>query len=84
MTGYVIGGSGGGALKWIDYATAFSSTPTLSLDNASGKVYTYLYNSDAATFYRFIAADNSEDSFYSSFDGTNVSGLVVSKAQTIT
>lgn len=83
MTGYVIGGSGAASLKWIDYVTAFSSEPTLSLDNASGQVYSYLYNSGGTTLYRFIAADNSEDAFYTTFDGTNVSGLVVSKEQTI-
>jgi hypothetical protein len=71
----------GPAIKsWITYVTSYSSTPVFLQTISGGDVYTYKYNSDATTAYRFIASDNSLDAFYGSFDGSNLSDLLVTKA----
>jgi len=71
-----------GSAGWLTFATAFSSTPTLTATLVSGEVYTYLYNNDTFTLYRHITT--SSDTFYTDFDGTTLSGLVSSKQITIT
>ena len=50
---------------------------------ATGKVYTYSFIGN--TYYRFINSTKDsvgysiQDSFYTDFDGTNLSGLVVTR-----
>ena len=84
--GMIAGGPSGGAAvvnDWIKLTTSFSSTPTLNTALLGGSVYNYLYNSDTLTLFRYIAADGS-DKFFKNFDGTNLTNLIASKAQTIT
>jgi hypothetical protein len=72
-------------VDWMTLVRGYNTTPTLLATLASGEVYTYIYNSSPSniTYYRYIANDGSEDSFYSSFNGTIVSGLVASKSITL-
>ena len=69
-------------LSWITLATAFSSIPVLTASLVGGDVYTYDYNNDAVSYYRYITP--TADSFFTSFDGTNLSGLIADKQTTIT
>jgi len=75
-------GPTGDGLSWITLATAFSSIPVLTASLAGGDVYTYDYNNDAVSYYRYITP--TADSFFTSFDGTNLSGLIADKQTTIT
>jgi hypothetical protein len=72
-------------VDWMTLVRGYNTTPILLATIASGDVYTYVYNSSPSniTYYRYIANDGSEDSFYSSFNGTIVSGLVASKSITL-
>ncbi|MHA1904697.1 MAG: hypothetical protein ACW968_11610 [Candidatus Thorarchaeota archaeon] len=65
-------------VKWIDFVTGFATTPSFLSTIASGDVWQYDYTS--TTLYRLIGP--SEDSFYTNYSGSAVSGLVVSKAIT--
>lgn len=79
---YVVGqGSGAVQLKWLDYATGFSATPTLLQTIADGDVYEYTYSN--GTLYRLVPSGSEQDSFYSAFSGGVLSGLVASKGVTI-
>jgi hypothetical protein len=75
----------GTLLDWMTLVRGYKSVPTLSATLASGKVYSYLYASQPSdkAYYRFIATDGSEDSFYASFDGTSLSNIVAKKAITL-
>lgn len=78
----IAGLDGGAVFKWFDYATSFSSDPTLLVVLGGNEVYTYKYNADALTTYRYITTTS--DNFYSGFDGAVFTGLLASKQQTIT
>ena len=71
--------SGGGAKSWIDYATGYTTEPTLIETIAEGDVYSYNY--DGKTLYRLVG--NPIDAFYSNYSGGSFSGLVVQKSITI-
>ncbi len=62
--------------SWIGLVCG--SIPTGPTAITGGRVYTYDYG--ATTRYRFISTDNSTDAFYAGFDGTNLTGLVATKA----
>lgn len=64
---------------WIDYATGYSTEPTLLETIAEGDVYEYTYGTK--TLYRLVAT--TEDSFYETFVTPNLSDLVISKGITI-
>lgn len=64
---------------WIDYATGFSTEPTLLETVAAGDVYEYTYGTK--TLYRLVAT--TEDSFYETFVTPTLSNLVISKGITI-
>ena len=71
-----------GSYTWSDYANGPSEVPVLAATIASGEVYSYVYG--ATTLYRHIPTANPYgDAFYSNFDGTNLSGLVVSRSISI-
>jgi hypothetical protein len=77
---YYSGGGGGAAttqLKWTDYATGFSATPTLLQTIANGDVYEYTYTN--GTLYRLVPSGSEQDAFYTAFSGGVLSGLVASK-----
>jgi len=75
-------GVSGSTLTWLDYTTTFSSIPTLTASIAGGEVYTYLYNNDSLTLYRYITEN--ADEFYQNFNGATLSELVSIKQQTLT
>ena len=72
---------GEASLTWIDYATGFTSDPTLTQTIATGDVYTYTYASD--TLYRLVPSGSEQDAFYSVFAGGVLSALVATKRITI-
>ena len=72
-------GTGEAGFRWIDYATSFSTDPTLLETIPSGEVYEYNYAS-GKTHYRLIGS--SVDRFYQSYDsGTNTFGAVLADKQ---
>lgn len=79
---YVVGqGSGAVQLKWLDYATGFSATPTLLQTIADGDVYEYTYSN--GTRYRLVPSGAEVDSFYTTFSSGVLSGLVAEKQQRV-
>jgi hypothetical protein len=72
-------------VDWMTLVRGYTTTPTLLATIGTGDVYTYVYNSSPSniTYYRFIATDGSTDAFYTSFNGTSLSGLVASKSITL-
>lgn len=64
---------------WIDYATGYSTEPTLLETIPEGDVYEYTYGTK--TLYRLVGT--SEDSFYETFGNPSLSNLVISKGITI-
>jgi hypothetical protein len=70
-------------IDWIHYIgnTTYQGVTTVI---ASGDVFTYLYEPTGATVYRHVTtlltgAYPTEDAFYSNFDGTNLSNIIVSR-----
>lgn len=68
-------------LTWIDYVTGFSAIPTLLTTIADGDVYEYTYSN--GTLYRLVPSGSAVDSFYTTFSGGVLSGLVAEKQQRI-
>jgi hypothetical protein len=66
-------------LTWSDYATRWDDAPTLNAAITGGTVYNYTL--DGVTRYRFVptAYDAASDAFYTAFDGTTLSGLIVAR-----
>jgi hypothetical protein len=67
--------------SWGFYSTHWDTEPQFVANITNGAVYSYTYNS--VTRYRFVPTtyDSTLDSFYSTFDGTTLSGLIVSRGQ---
>ena len=63
--------------QWIEYASGFSTTPTLSQTIATGDVYEYTYTN--GTLYRLVPSGSEPDAFYKKFIGGVLSGLVAKK-----
>lgn len=63
---------------WLSLCTGYSAIPTGPIAITGGGVYTYTYT--GGTRYRFVSTDALTDRFYTGFDGTNLTGLVASKA----
>lgn len=71
--------SGDAGFRWIDYATSFSSDPTLLETIPSGEVYEYNYAS-GSTHYRLVGT--TVDRFYQSYDSvSNTFGAVLADKQ---
>tara|TARA_R110000868_G_scaffold2680_2_gene18909 strand:+ start:519 stop:1319 length:801 start_codon:yes stop_codon:yes gene_type:complete len=81
-TGFT-GGTPAVTNDWIKLTTSFSSIPTVNAPLLGGTVYNYLYNNDVLTLFRYIDATGG-DRYFQNFDGTTLTGLVATKAQTIT
>lgn len=62
---------------WIDYVSGYTTTPTLLQTIADGDVYEYTYTN--TTLYRLVPSGSAIDSFYTTFSGGVLSGLVVEK-----
>ena len=81
-TGFT-GGQAVDTNDWIKLTTSFSSIPTVNGALFGGTVYNYLYNNDALTLFRYIDVTGG-DRYFQNFDGTTLTGLIATKAQTIT
>ncbi len=71
----------GFASYWMTLARGFSSIPSQIGVTGTGDVWEYNYSN--GTLYRYIATDLSLDAFYTTWDGSNVSGLVTQKEITL-
>jgi hypothetical protein len=67
--------------SWSFYTLHWDSNPQFIANITNGTVYSYTYNS--VTRYRFVPTtyDSTLDSYYSTFNGTTLSGLIVSRGQ---
>jgi len=76
----------GTLIDWMTLVRGYTTTPTLCATIAGGDVYNYTYNSSPSNviYYRYIATNGGEDSFYTYFNGTNtLSGQVATKSITL-
>ena len=71
----------GTLIDWMTLIRGYNAVPTLLQTIAGGDVYTYTYSTTGTdkTYYRYIANDGSEDSFYSNFTGGTLNDLVAKK-----
>jgi hypothetical protein len=67
------------ALTWAALATTWDSPPTLAATIAAGAVYGYARG--GVQRYRLVPSPYlaAQDAFYSEFDGTDLSGLIVAR-----
>lgn len=73
-----VGGGGGGVVTkrgWIEFATGFSSPPTLTATIADGDVYEYTYGTKV--LYRLVGS--TQDTFYENFANNTLTGVVAGK-----
>jgi hypothetical protein len=79
--GEILFGSSPDKSTWEFYVMNWDSTPQFVANITDGTVYSYTYNN--VTRYRFVPStyDSTLDSFYSSFNGTTLSDLIVSRGQ---
>jgi hypothetical protein len=75
----------GTIIDWMTLTRGFKTEPTLNSTIAGGDVYNYVYESSPTdkTYYRYIATDGSEDSYYETFSGGNLSNLIAKKKITV-
>jgi hypothetical protein len=69
---------------WVSLVNSWTTTPTLNINiSGSGDVYDYVYG--GTTYYRLVPDpyDSTLDSFYENFDGSNLTGLIATRGQTI-
>lgn len=71
----------GTLLDWMTLVRGTKTTPTLLATIGTGDVYTYVYSTATTdkTYYRYIATDGSEDSFYGNFTNPTLSNLIATK-----
>jgi hypothetical protein len=67
------------ALTWAALATTWDSPPTPAATIAAGAVYSYARG--GVQRYRLVPSPYvaAQDAFYSDFDGTDLSGLIVAR-----
>jgi len=65
--------------NWTFLVTNYDQIPIINGTLATGVVYDYIY--DNITRFRFVPTtyDPKEDSFYSGFDGTTLTGIIISR-----
>ena len=66
---------------WMTLVRGYKTTPILLATIGTGDVYTYVYSTATTdkTYYRYIATDGSEDSFYGNFTNPTLSNLIATK-----
>ena len=71
----------GTLIDWMTLVRGYKTTPTLLATIGTGEVYTYVYATTASdkTYYRYIATNGSEDSFYGNFTNPTLSNLIATK-----
>jgi len=72
----------GTLIDWMTLVRGYKTTPTLLATIGTGEVYSYVYETTGTdvTYYRYIATDGSEDSFYGNFSNPTLSNLIAKKA----
>lgn len=67
-------------LTWDYYVMHWDTEPTLNATITNGEVYNYTL--DGVTRYRFVPTTytSSGDAFYTTFDGSNLTGLIISRS----
>jgi hypothetical protein len=75
----------GTIIDWMTLTRGFKIEPTFNSTIAGGDVYNYVYESSPTdkTYYRYIATDGSEDAYYETFSGGNLSNLIAKKKITV-
>ena len=65
--------------NWVNFVNLWTTPPTLNTSITGGDVYNYTNNS--ITRYRFIPNpyDSNQDTFYASFDGTNLTSPLATR-----
>jgi len=71
----------GTILDWMTLVRGYKTTPTLNVSLPAGDVYNYIFSTSGSdvTYYRYIANDGSEDSFYGNFTNPTLSNLITTK-----
>lgn len=71
----------GTLIDWMTLVRGYKTTPTLNVSLPAGDVYDYVFSTTGSdvTYYRYIANDGSEDSFYGSFSNPTLSNLIATK-----
>lgn len=71
--------SGQATQTWIDYVSEWSVEPFITGSTVDGDVW--VYSQGLTTRFRFVpnAYDSTQDAFYTTWNGTVVSGLIVSR-----
>ena len=59
----------------------YKTTPTLNVSLPAGDVYDYTFSTTGSDviYYRYIANDGSEDSFYGNFSNPTLSNIIATK-----
>lgn len=74
-------------LDWMNLVRGGYSEPTFITNNGSGDIYEYVYQTKVVgvftSYYRYIADDNSEDSFYENYSGGILTNLLAKKQITL-
>ena len=72
----------GTLLDWMTLVRGYKTYPTLLATIGTGEVFQYVYSTTGAdiTYYRYVATDGSEDSFYGNFTNPTLSNLIVRRA----
>jgi hypothetical protein len=71
----------GTILDWMTLVRGYKTTPVLNVSLPAGDVYDYTFSTSGSdkTYYRYIATDGSEDSFYGNFNNPTLSNLIATK-----
>lgn len=71
----------GTIFDWMTLVRGFKTEPVFNTSTGSGDVYDYVYSTsnNDVTYYRYIANDGSEDSFYENFSGGVLTNLLAKK-----
>lgn len=81
VTGTFAGPAPIASLSWIDYVSNWSSVPSLVTTISDGDVWQYTYASGVIR-YRLVPSGALQDSFYTTFSGGVLTGLVVNRGMT--
>jgi hypothetical protein len=71
----------GTIIDWMTLTRGYKTEPVFNSSIGSGDVYDYIYSTPSTdkTYYRYIATDGSEDSYYENFSGGILSNLIAKK-----
>lgn len=72
----------GTLVDWMTLVKGYKIPPTLLTTLGTGEVFTYVYATSGSdiTYYRYVASNGSEDSFYGNFINSTLSNLIATRA----